>query len=84
MRINQMNAKADITDKIVMPTDCSKGKHTFIPAVWKIQPNTHSCTLFVCQNCLMSADKTEVEVMSKKHHEDIEKKKNKPTKDTKA
>lgn len=63
-----MNPMINIMDKIVTPKECVAGKHTFIPATWKIQPGTQTCTLFVCQHCLVSADKVEVEVMREAHH----------------
>lgn len=61
-------------DKKVRATKtCNDGKHTFMPAVWKVTPTARTCTLFVCQHCLMSVDKTEVECAIKNHHEKIEK-----------
>lgn len=53
-----------IEKKVKGCKDCDDGKHTFIPAIWKISPSSHTCTLFVCQHCLVSADKAEWETMS--------------------
>lgn len=58
-----------IHEKLVIPKPCSEGKHTFIPAHWQIRSSSHDCTMFVCQHCLVSVDKSEREVMAKMHNE---------------
>ena len=63
-----------ILEKITISRACSDGKHTFIAAHWQIKSSSHDCTLFVCQHCLLSVDKSEREVMMKCHHERIQEK----------
>ena len=66
------NQKRHIKDKVKPAKSCKDGNHTFIPAVWKISASTHACTLFVCQNCLLSADKCELEVMNQEHESEYQ------------
>lgn len=43
---------------------CAASKHQFVVAAWKISPNKHAAVEFVCQNCLMTATKQEVELLA--------------------
>lgn len=70
-----MSVNIEIKDKVKQVKSCKDGNHTFIPATWKISASTHVCTLFVCQHCLISADKTELEVMNCNHTADLKAKK---------
>lgn len=67
-----------IEDKVKDNTACAKGNHTFVPAVWKLSPSSRTCTLFVCQHCLMSVDKSEWETMASVQNEKLKKKPAKP------
>lgn len=44
-------------------SNCSKGIHTYIPAVWKKSGDKETCELFVCQHCMTHFDKQEREIM---------------------
>lgn len=62
-------------DKVKVNRKCSENEHTFIPAAWKTSPSSYTCTLFVCQHCLMSVDKADVEVMTMENKGRLQKKK---------
>lgn len=64
--------KIDPKDKVKAPKACTEGKHTFIPAHWRVSPNGRDCTLMVCQHCLMTIDKAERERLAMNHHEELE------------
>ena len=60
-----------IENKVKIAKSCAEGKHTFIPCHWSVKQNSRSCTLFVCQHCLVTVDKSEREQMMNVHHEKI-------------
>lgn len=62
-----------LENKILQNKDCHNHKHTFIPAVWSVSSNKKVCEMFVCQHCMMPFDKTEREIMSSHHHNEIAK-----------
>ena len=67
--------KQDVEHKITPCKVCKAGKHTFIPAEWKVKPTSQTCTLFVCQHCLMPADQADREVMGCLHGDEVKAKK---------
>ena len=60
-----------VEHKITLSKACSEGKHVFIPAHWKTTTSSRTCTLFVCQHCLMTIDRSEREVMMERHNSKI-------------
>ena len=72
-----MTHSIDVTDKVTPPTDCTKGKHTFIPSAWRTSGDKQICINLICQYCLMTIDKLEQEVMACCHHDAIKTKKEK-------
>jgi len=58
--------------KCIKNKACSAGRHTFVPAVWKISSDKHVCDMFVCQHCMMPFDKTEREIMCQHHRKDVQ------------
>lgn len=59
--------------KTIKNSSCSKGTHTFIPAVWKKQGDKEICEMFVCQHCMMPFEKTEREIMCQHYKKEEEK-----------
>lgn len=42
---------------------CKAKKHVFVPSIWRISAAKHIANEFVCQHCLMTVDRTDVEVV---------------------
>ena len=57
-----------VKNKIKPTRTCMDGKHTFIPARWKVSGTSRKCVLFVCQHCMCTVDQSEQEVMMVEHN----------------
>lgn len=57
----------------VTAKQCPSKKHNFIVSAWKISAASEVATSFVCQNCLMTIDKAELETLNQ-YYFDLNKK----------
>lgn len=52
---------------------CASKKHTFMVSAWKVNATSEVATSFVCQNCLMTVDKAELETVNQTFVAEIQK-----------
>ena len=51
---------------------CKMNKHLFIPISWKLSQTRKSATEFMCQMCLITVEKEDIEIVGQCFHKEMD------------